>query len=77
MGISTIGQGQPVAQATIPFKKLAVVEKEVSQPAPAPKKDEAIISDKAKDLAAATAGQAAAEDANESASARSREAQGV
>lgn len=77
MGISAVNQAPPAAETAPIAKKQAPVEKITSDPAPALKKDEAIISERAKDLAASAAGKAATEDLIETASARAREAQGV
>jgi len=74
MGINHVGQGSPVAQSAGASKKQAQKPVESPSPAPAAKKDTAIISEKAKDLAALKAGRAAAEEAQESMSAKEQEA---
>lgn len=53
MGISAVGQGQSASEAMSVEKKQSIVSFEGIQQASGPKKDEAIISERAKDLAAA------------------------
>jgi hypothetical protein len=76
MGIQPVGQG---SQAT---SVVATTQKQSHQPTPSAlpevtvKKDAAIISERAKDLAALKAGKAAAEEAKESVAAKLMEGDG-
>ena len=73
MGISAVGSGAaatPVAKTT---PKITPSSSEGSPQAASVKQDRAIISDKARELAAIKAGTTAQEEANESMAAKARE----
>jgi hypothetical protein len=74
MAISAVGQGQTWTVATA--TKQAPVSDSRSQQAAALKKDSAVISDAARELAVKAAGKQAAEEANESVAEKGREGAG-
>jgi len=72
MGISAVGHGATQAATAAP--KTPPTSAEGSPQVATAKKDVAVISEKAKDLAALKAGKSASEEANESMSAKAQEA---
>ncbi|MCL4511090.1 MAG: hypothetical protein M1470_08490 [Bacteroidetes bacterium] len=76
MGINSIDQGSVATQVAATPSKGAQIPTQSTSSASGPKKDNAVISQKAKDLAALRAGKSFTEEANESFSVKEQEAQG-
>ena len=77
MAINPVGQGTAAISAATTVQKQSVKTAEGAPAVSTQNKDIAIISQKAKDLAALKAGKTASEEANESMSAKAQEASDV
>jgi hypothetical protein len=77
MSISTVGQGNGVGQVRSKAPKNPPKSSEESPQVATAKKDLAVISERARDLAAREAGKAASEEASESISAKAQESAGA
>jgi hypothetical protein len=75
MGINAVGQTGATTSVAASAPRHAEKPSENASPAPAAKKDTATLSEKAKDLAALKAGKAFSEEAQESTSAKMKEAE--